>query len=61
MLESEREKALEAEREKVRELNRQLMIANAEYDDLWKKLDRLGKMIYRRKIRIENLLNGKEN
>jgi len=60
MPESERPKLLEAEREKVRELNRQLMVANADCEDLRKNLDRLGKMIYRRKVRIENLLDGKE-
>lgn len=52
---------LESEREKVRDINRELMIANSEYEDLKKKLDRLGKMIYKRKIRIDNLLNSKEN
>lgn len=51
---------LENEREKVSAINRELMLANAEYEELKKKLARIGKMIFRRKKKIDDLLDRKE-
>lgn len=51
---------LEDEREKLSTINRELMVANAEYEDLKKKLGRIGKMIFRRKKKIDELLDRKE-
>ena len=51
---------LEAEREKLSAINRELMVANAEYEELKKKISRIGKMIFRRKQKIDELLERKE-
>lgn len=50
--------AIEEERKKLNNLNRELMVANGEYETLKKKLDRIGKMIFRRIKRIDDLLDG---
>lgn len=52
--------ALENERQQLNELNRELMITNTEYEALKKKLYRIGKMIFRRKVKIDELLDRKE-
>lgn len=52
--------ALEIERQKLNELNRELMVANTEYEELKKKLYRIGKMIFGRKKKIDELLDRKE-
>ena len=52
--------ALEDERQKLNELNRELMVANTEYEELKKKLYRIGKMIFRRKEKIDELLDRKD-
>lgn len=51
---------LEDEREKLNKLNRELMVAYTEYEELDKKVGRIGKKIYRRKQRIDELLDRKE-
>lgn len=51
---------LEDERKKLNAINRELMVANAEYEELKKKLCRLGKMIFRRRKKIDELLDRKE-
>lgn len=51
---------LEEIREQLNKINQELMVANAEYEELKKKLGRLGKMIFRRKQKIDELLDRKE-
>lgn len=51
---------LEDEREKLCAINRELMVANTECVELLKKLERIGKMIFRRKQKIDELLDRKE-
>lgn len=52
--------SLAEEREKLSVINRELMVANAEYEELKKKIFRLGKLIFRRKQKIDELLDRKE-
>jgi hypothetical protein len=52
---------LENERKKLNDFNRELMVANTEYEELKKKIFRLGKLIYRRKKKIEELLDRKDS
>lgn len=48
----------ENEREQMEEINKELMIANADYEDLKKKLIAISLRIFRLKQRINNVLNG---
>lgn len=51
---------LEDEREKLCTINRELMVANTDYNDLMKKLSKIGRKIFRLKKKIDDLLNRKE-
>lgn len=51
---------LEEEREKLNKLNREIMVAYAECKELDKKVSRIGKKIFRRKQKIDELLDRKE-
>jgi predicted nucleic acid-binding Zn-ribbon protein len=46
------------EREELNSLNRELMVANAEYEELKSKLSKIGEKIFILKKRIEKLFNG---
>lgn len=48
---------LEAERKQLNKINKELMIANGEYADLRKRLNRIGRMIFYRKKKIDELLD----
>lgn len=50
----------EAEREHLNNLNAELMVLNADYMDLQKRLDKCGKEIRDYKIELDDKLNGKE-
>jgi len=50
----------EIDREQLQEVNRELMIANAEYNELLEKLAKIGKRIFEYKKRIDEKLNEKE-
>lgn len=47
------------ERKQLEDFNRELMMANGEYEELKEKLDKLGLKIFGRKVKIDELLNGK--
>jgi len=51
---------IEEEREKLNSINQELMVANAECNELDKKLGRLHRKIYRRRKVIDELLDRKE-
>lgn len=51
---------LEEEREQLNKINQELMVANADANDLDKKLEQIHKKIFRSKKVIDDLLNRKE-
>lgn len=48
----------EEKREQLNQLNRELMVTNADYEELKKRLEEFGEKIFIYKTEIENLLNG---
>ena len=48
----------ESERERLNNLNAELMVANADYEDLKKRLLKLGKRIFDFKVKIDDRING---
>lgn len=48
------------EREQLNELNKELMVANTEYEELVKKLARIGLRIFELKNKLDELLDRKE-
>jgi len=45
-------------RKKLNDLNRELVLANTDYNDLQQRVDSVGKCIADLKIEIDNILNG---
>jgi len=50
----------EKERKSLNELNRELMEASADYNDLIKKTAKIGRGIFKLKRRIDEKLDGKD-
>lgn len=48
----------EDERKELEETNRELMLANAVYNDLSEKVAKIGERIFRFKKKIDKLLDG---
>ena len=46
-------------RERLCELNRELMVVNADYDDLITRLSKVGRKIFNMKVMINELLDRK--
>lgn len=51
---------IEELRKELNEANRELMLANTDYNELNEKLSKIGKWIFRLKKKIDELLDRKE-